>query len=112
MGGMMGGMMFGGANPMNEIAKALGTDLPKLFDELRAGKTIADLAAAKSLNLDDVKAKVVAVHKENLDKAVKAGWFTQEQADQRQAWMEQQVDYMLKGQMPCFQGGPARTPSL
>lgn len=110
MGGMMGGgfgsMMAGGGPVMPEVAKALGMDSQKLWEELRSGKTLVEIAKARGISEDDLKAKMLAAHKAFLDKAVEAGALTKEQAEGRQKWMESQADFMLKGQMPCFGGGP------
>jgi hypothetical protein len=66
---------------LGDIAKALGTTTPKLFDELRAGKSIADIAKASGKSTADVRAAVKAAVKTRLDDAVQDGDLTRKQAD-------------------------------
>jgi uncharacterized protein (DUF433 family) len=66
---------------LDDVAGALGTTPAKLFAQLRAGKTIADVAKAGGKTLDDVRSAVKAAEKTRLDKAVAAGDLTQKQAD-------------------------------
>jgi uncharacterized protein (DUF433 family) len=72
--GMRGG-------PLDDIAKALGTTPAKLFESLRAGKSIADVAKANGKSVADVRAAAKAAVRTRLDKAVKDGDLTRKQAD-------------------------------
>jgi flagellin-like hook-associated protein FlgL len=65
----------------SELAKALGTTQAELREQLRAGKSIADVAKANGKSLDDVRAALKTAAKTRLDKAVKNGDITREQAD-------------------------------
>jgi flagellin-like hook-associated protein FlgL len=53
----------------------------KLFEQLRAGKSVADVAKSKGKSLADVRSAVKAAAKTRADKAVKDGDITQAQAD-------------------------------
>ena len=64
-----------------DVAKALGTTQDDLMEQLRDGKSIADVAKANGKSLADVHAAVTATMKTRLDKAVKDGDLTQKQAD-------------------------------
>jgi hypothetical protein len=75
-----GGKGFGMRHGLlGDIAEALGTTQAKLFEQLRAGKSIADVAKANGKSMADVRAAVKAGVKSRLDKAVKAGDLTQKQ---------------------------------
>jgi len=69
-------------NLFENLAKALGTTEAKLVEQLRDGKSVADVAKANGKSLADVRADVKAAVKTSLDKAVKAGDLTQKQADE------------------------------
>ena len=64
-----------------DVAKALGTTQDKLMEQLRDGRSIADVAKANGTPLTDVRAAVTAAMKTRLDKAVKDGDLTRKQAD-------------------------------
>jgi len=66
---------------LGAVAEALGTTRAKLFEQLRAGKSIADVAKAQRKSLDSVRSAVKAATKTRLDKAVKDGDMTRKQAD-------------------------------
>ncbi|HEV2777720.1 MAG TPA: hypothetical protein VGV90_19165, partial [Solirubrobacteraceae bacterium] len=60
---------------------AAGTTEAKLKEQLRAGKSVADVAKANGKTLAEVRAAVRAATKTRLDKAVKDGDLTRKQAD-------------------------------
>mgnify|MGYP005847379053 CR=1 FL=1 len=62
------------------VAQALGMSVADLQAELKAGKSVADLAKAKNVTADQVKAAVVGVANGKLDQQVKDGKMTAEQA--------------------------------
>ena len=66
---------------LDDVAEALGTTPAKLFAQLRAGKSIADVAKANGKSLADVRTAAKAAVKTRLDKAVMDGDLTQKQAD-------------------------------
>jgi uncharacterized protein (DUF433 family) len=70
------GMRFG---IFDAVASALGIDRAELMQQLRAGKSVADLAKAHDKSLADVRSAVRAAAKKQLDAAVKAGRLTQDQ---------------------------------
>jgi hypothetical protein len=90
-GGPRGGGIFG------DVAKALGITKAKLFSQLRAGKTLAEIAKANGNSLDDVKAAVTASAKKKLDAAVKAGKITQAQADDMLSHLSEHLDHFGEG---------------
>lgn len=92
-GGMMGrGWGMGYGEPMWErVAEALGIDAATLWDELRAGKTVADLAAEQGVDLQTVTDAIVTEATEHLNAMVAAGYITQEQADAHLAYMRENM---------------------
>ena len=75
------GMPGPGGGMIGDLATALGLSDDKLFEQLRAGKSIADVAKAQGKSLDDVRASVKDATKTRLDKAVADGDLTRKQAD-------------------------------
>jgi hypothetical protein len=63
-------------------AKALGISNDELWERLRDGKTLEEIAKAEGKSLDDVEQAIKSALKERFDKAVKAGDLTREQADE------------------------------
>jgi hypothetical protein len=67
---------------LESAAKALNLSISQLDTELRAGKTLTEIAAAQKVSLETVKNAVIATLKTQLAAAVKAGSLTQAQSDQ------------------------------
>ena len=107
-GGMMGRGMLGGggnhaqmhgammgANGMHEqvwtaVAKKLDLTYAELNTALQNGQTVAQLAQAKGVSLDELKTAALAAMKASFADLVKQGVMTQEQAD----WMLDRMDDM------------------
>jgi polyhydroxyalkanoate synthesis regulator phasin len=79
--GWKGGGAFRAGAPLDTIAQALNMPVGDLQAELLAGKSVAEVAAAKGVSLDAIVSAVVAEQKQVLDQAVAAGRLTQAQAD-------------------------------
>ncbi|HHV79154.1 MAG TPA: hypothetical protein GXX40_06040 [Firmicutes bacterium] len=80
-----GGRGFGGprfGNFCNELAGALGMTWQELTNDLKAGKTLEEIAKAKGLTLDQLKDKWLASVKATLDQKVQEGKLTSDQAEQ------------------------------
>ena len=82
-------------SPLAEAAKALGMTEAELKTELEAGKSIADVAKAKSIDLDEVIAKLTASFKAHLDEEVASGEHTQAEADAKLAEFKTRVTTMV-----------------
>jgi ribosomal protein S20 len=93
-GGWMGG--FKGCLPGHQewLAEQLGMTVEELNAELEAGKTVAELAEEKGVDLDAVRIEAM---KERIQQAVEDGTISQEQAD----WMLQGLE---QGFMPGGRG--------
>jgi hypothetical protein len=101
-GGMMG-VMKGGMQ-LTTVATALGITEAELRTELQAGKSVADVAAAKNVSLDKVISAIVDAETKNLQQAVTDGKLSQAQADQRIADLKANLPAML-AQKGMFDGG-------
>jgi hypothetical protein len=100
-GGM--GMMYQnrmGGEMHTAIAEALGVDVETLFAELRSGKSLAELAEEKSVDLQTVYDAALGEVTEHVNAAVAAGFLTQAQADARLALMREHI-----AEMPMFGAG-------
>jgi polyhydroxyalkanoate synthesis regulator phasin len=93
-GGPMGG--FKGCLPGNHewLAEQLGMTVDELQAELEAGKTVAELAEEKGVDLEAARIEAM---KEHIQQAVEDGTLTQEQAD----WM---LEGLEQGFMPGGRG--------
>ena len=101
-GGMMGGRgMMGmhnsmmGTNGMHQqvwtaVAKELGLTYEELTTAVQNGQTVAQLAQAKGVSLDALKAAALDAMKTSFAELVKQGVMTQQQAD----WMLDHMDDM------------------
>ena len=99
----------GRPSPLTDAAKALGMTEAELKTELEAGKSIADVAKAKSIDLDEVIAKLTAAFKAHLDEEVASGEHTQAEADAKLAEFKTRITEMVnKAGLPMRggKGGP------
>ena len=114
MQGMRGfGKGLGGETGLAAAAEALGMTTEELSAELWAGKTLADIAEEKGVDLVELQSMVqaaveaaqVTAMQDAINQAVEAGTITQENAD----WLLEGID---KGFIPGFgferggRGGP------
>jgi hypothetical protein len=103
-GGLGGRRGLGLAGGLQAAATYLGLSETQLFDELRSGKTLAQIAASTSgkstSGLIDV---LVKAQQDELAQAVKDGRITQAQADRIGASLEARITAMVNG---SFGGGP------
>lgn len=86
--GARGGGSLGGQAVFDAAAKALGVTTTDLMTELRAGKTLADVAQAKGVDQNTVKQAIITAKKAEVDAAQQAGRLTAEQATQ----LKQRID--------------------
>ena len=92
---------FGGARGLlgvlqpAEIASALGMNSADLEAQLKAGQTIAGIAAARHLDLTQVKQSILTQLRTGLDAAVKSGKLTQTIADQLYAKLSGSIDTLV-----------------
>ncbi len=92
-------------SPLATASKVLGITETELKTELQAGKSVADVATAKNVDLATVKAALLAEAKAHLAEEVTSGKHTQAEADAKLAEMTSRIDTML-----TTAGLPARGP--
>jgi len=91
-----------------DLADALGITRRQLREQLRDGRSVADIAKAQGKTLGDVRASARADAKRRLDKAVKGGDLTQSQADRMLARLDKGLDHLgerLPRMKPRLHGG-------
>ena len=92
-------------SPIAEAATALGMTEAELKTELQAGKSIADVAKAKNIDLDTVIAKLTAAFKAHLDEEVASGKHTQAEADAKLAEFSTRITTMVNAPGLPMRGG-------
>jgi len=86
---------IGGAQPQ-ALAEALGVTVEELQEALAEGQTVADIAEAQGVALEDIVDALIAPAIERFQQAVEDGHMTQEQADERIEQMEEHILQMLE----------------
>ncbi len=92
-------------------AEALGIPQDQLMQELRDGKSLAEVAEGQGMSVDELSEALLAQVKAQLDALVADGKLTQEQADQIFQRTEENIDSIVNaegGLGGC--GGPRRGP--
>jgi uncharacterized protein YidB (DUF937 family) len=97
---------------LDAVATALGIDRSELRTALESGKTIADVASEKGVDVQTVIDAIVAEMNSHLDEAVANGRLTQAQADEMKANATQRATDLVNGVKPDgppdgFRGGMA-----
>ena len=108
-----GRMQPGGVRVMDAAATVLGMTVDDLRTELKDGKSLADVAEAKGINVDELTADLLAQVKTQLDGLVGEGKLTQEQADSIYAQTESNIDQIVSDTSGFGgPGGPRGGPGL
>jgi hypothetical protein len=82
-------------SPLATASKVLGITETELKTELQAGKSVADVATAKNVDLATVKAALLAEAKAHLAEEVTSGKHTQAEADAKLAEFTTNLDTMV-----------------
>ncbi len=96
-----GGPAFGAG----AVATYLGLTPAQLGDQLKSGKSLAQVAAAQGKTVDGLKAAILAAAKTRLDKAVAAGKLTAAQETAKLAELQSKLDDIVN-----HTGPPPRHP--
>ena len=89
-----------GAADLNAAAEALGLTADELKAQLKEGKTIADIAADKGVDVQKVVDAQKAAIEKRVNEALEAGKLTQEQADKQLAAAEETARRIVDGGFP------------
>jgi hypothetical protein len=101
--GPRGGQAGGPGNSLVAVAaEVIGIEQTELVAELQNGLTIAEVAAAHDVAVEDITEAFVAQRADWLASAVEAGRLTQEQADLMLSNMEAHVTLMLSQPLPLY----------
>ena len=87
------------------LADKLGMSANDLVNELKGGKSVADVAAAKGVSEQTLIDALVAAQNDALDLRVQDGFLTQAQADAIKQAQASRVKYMLEQKGFGFGGG-------
>ena len=90
------------------VAKVLGLTADELKTELQSGKSLADVAKAKGVDVEKVKAAIAADVKAHLDEEVASGEHSQAEADQKLANLTSRLDDIVNGVRPAGMPGGMR----
>ena len=85
---------------LEAVAKALEMTPQELITELRGGKSIAEVAQDKGVDLDKVIDAMVTAGGARIDKAKDAGKITQQEADDAKAKLKERVTKIVNGELP------------
>jgi hypothetical protein len=88
----MRGFGFGHGQELTIVAEQLGITTDELFTALQGGKTVADLAAEKGIEVSTLIDAVIAAETETLTTAVTDGTLTQAQADAHLALLKANLE--------------------
>ncbi len=89
------GWRWGACTP-EALAEALGMTPEELLAAVRGGETLAELAEAKGVSIEQLVEKVLAARQARIDEAVEAGRLTPEQAESLKAQMREQMAERLQ----------------
>jgi ribosomal protein S20 len=106
-----GGGPRGKGPKLEAAAEALGVSTDELREQLRDGKTIAQVAEDRDVDKQEVIDAMVADAREHLDQAVQDGKLTAEQANERKANLEERITTLVdEGPQKGRDGGPGGRP--
>ena len=90
------GGLFGG---LDAAASFLGVDEDELRQQLRDGKTLAEIAEENGKSVAGLVDAMVDAAAEELDQAVEEGRLTREQADELEGLLEERISGLVEGEL-------------
>ena len=93
---------------LGSAAEYLGLSEDELHEQLRDGKSLAEVAEAEGKSVDGLKQAILAGAKSGLDEAVAAERLTQEQADAIYERLQGVIDDLVNGTLRGPGGGALR----
>jgi hypothetical protein len=100
------GMAFGKGEQLDAAAKALGMTTDDLRSALKGGKSIADVAKGKNIDVNKVVDAMVSDAQAKIDQAKTNGKLTPQQADDLKSTLKDRITQVVNGNFP----GPGRGP--
>jgi hypothetical protein len=80
---------------ITEAAGIIGVEPDKLKKELKAGKSIAEVAKSKGIDEADLMDQLIAIKLKKIDEAVKSGKWSSEKAEKMKEKLPDHVRHML-----------------
>ena len=74
--------LYGGVQEFEAVAKSVNLTPAQVVEQLRSGKTLADIAKAQNVDEATVKQAIVDARNAEIDQAVQFGFLTQDQGNQ------------------------------
>jgi len=102
------GVAFGKGEKLDAAAKALGMTTDDLRSALQGGKSIADVAKSKNIDVNKVIDAMVADAQAKIDQAKTNGKLTQQQADRLTSTLKDRITQLVNGHFPGAGQGPGR----
>jgi polyhydroxyalkanoate synthesis regulator phasin len=90
-----------GRDSMQQLTTLLKIDPQTLFEDLRDGKSIADIAKAQGVSLSEVEKTLTDAANAQIDNAVKNGWMTSQQAADLKAKLPSQIESAVNAKFPA-----------
>jgi polyhydroxyalkanoate synthesis regulator phasin len=100
------GLHFGFGGFADAATEYLGLSERQLREQLRDGKSLADVAKDRNKSIDGLKAAIKAQATERLDDAVKNGDLTQSQRDELASKLDDRIDDIVNRDAPGRPAGP------
>jgi hypothetical protein len=98
------GRPFGAMGGLDEIAKALNTTPRELIQDLASGKSIAQIAKDKGVDVNKLIDDAVNAVTKRIDDAESSGKLTKEQADKAKSMVRDAITKLVNGELPNFHG--------
>lgn len=108
-----GALFFGHGSPVTAAAGYLGLSTTQLFNELRAGRSVAQIAKARGKSVSGLERAVTAAIKSRLDRAVASGHLTKSQEQQLLRTLSARLGDLINrapGHLKPPRGGPSVPP--
>jgi hypothetical protein len=103
-----GGFRFGGEKFEAAVDALGGITLDELWEAIRDGKSIADIARDKGVDVQTVIDAMVEAAETAIDEAQASGIVTEEQATRMKDGLEEQITRIVNGEFPDFGWGRGR----
>lgn len=104
-----GGLFFGHASPVAAAAGYLGLSVPQLFNEMRSGRSLDQIAKARGKSVSGLDRAITATVRSRLDQALAAGRITKSQEKQVLSGLVTKLNDLSNRMPPAFRpgrGGP------
>jgi ribosomal protein S20 len=102
--GMRGGPIAGAFRGLDDIAKSLNTTPKELIQDLMSGKSIAQIAKDKGVDVNKLIDDAVAAANKRIDEAQSNGKITKEQAEKAKSTVRDAITKLVNGELPKFGG--------